>query len=257
VWFRSSDVGVGTELVNARVRVALPNDRWLWFTTGPSWGPRVLLWAYVLLLLAAAAVLTRLPRNPLRRGEWWLLGLGLTQAPVGVAVFIAAWFFAIALRGTWQPTSEWYKRLVQFSLAVFTLVFLGCLAGTVYAGLVENPDMLVSGTASAESLGLAWYVDRAAETFPVAHVLSMPLWVWRLLNLVWALWLAMSLVRWLRWAWGESSRGGLWALALASPRPRPEPAAPPTTAAEERPTDAGADLPPEEAPTGGDEPSSD
>ena len=138
---------------------------------------------------------------------------------------------------------------------MWTLVFLGCLAGTVYTGLVENPDMLVSGATQADTLRLEWYADRAAQTFPVAQVLSVPLWVWRLLNLVWALWLAMSLVKWLRWGWGEYSRGGLWALALAAPRP--EPVAPPTGGADERPTDAGADLPPEEDQTGGDKPSVD
>jgi hypothetical protein len=165
------------------------------------------------------------------------LGLGLTQVPVAVALLIASWFFAIALRGAWQPSTRWHKALVQLWLPVWTLVFLGCLAGTVYTGLVENPDMLVSGASSADRL--EWYLDRASQMLPVAQVFSVPLWVWRLLNLVWALWLAMSLVKWLRWAWGEYSRGGLWALALASPPISPQPAA------DERPTDAGADLPPE------------
>jgi hypothetical protein len=76
----------------------------------------VLLWAYVLLVLAAAAVLGRLPKNPLRRAEWWLLGLGLTQVPVAVALLIASWFFAIALRRAWQPSTKRRKALVQLWL---------------------------------------------------------------------------------------------------------------------------------------------
>jgi hypothetical protein len=41
-------------------------------------------------------------------------------------------------------------------------------------------------------------------------VLSVPLFVYRSLMLLWALWLAWSLLKWLRWAWQCFSMGGLW-----------------------------------------------
>jgi hypothetical protein len=34
--------------------------------------------------------------------------------------------------------------------------------------------------------------------------------VYRILMLLWALWLAHSLLKWLRWGWGCFSEGGLW-----------------------------------------------
>ena len=38
----------------------------------------------------------------------------------------------------------------------------------------------------------------------------MPLWIYRLLMLLWALWLAISVLGWLRWGWGALNVGGIW-----------------------------------------------
>ena len=44
---------------------------------------------------------------------------------------------------------------------------------------------------------------------PRPEVLSAPLWIYRVLMLVWSLWLAISLLRWWRWGWECLSEGGL------------------------------------------------
>ncbi|RMG51905.1 MAG: hypothetical protein D6717_12450, partial [Gammaproteobacteria bacterium] len=41
-------------------------------------------------------------------------------------------------------------------------------------------------------------------------ILSLPLWVYRVLMLGWALWLAFALLGWLRWGWEALQQGGLW-----------------------------------------------
>ena len=41
-------------------------------------------------------------------------------------------------------------------------------------------------------------------------MVSVPLWIYRAAMLVWALWLAFSLLRWVRWAWAAASTGGYW-----------------------------------------------
>ena len=43
-----------------------------------------------------------------------------------------------------------------------------------------------------------------------AWVLSVPLLVYRLLMLLWSLWLAFALLRWLKWGWQAYSTHGLW-----------------------------------------------
>jgi len=100
-------------------------------------------------------------------------------------------------------------RATILLLLLFTLVFLGCLFGAVYDSLLNTPNMEVAGSGSSERM-LHWYVDRTAGTLPVAWVLTVSLWVWRGVMLLWALWLAHNLVGWLKWAWLQFSSAGVW-----------------------------------------------
>lgn len=57
---------------------------------------------------------------------------------------------------------------------------------------------------------LNWYQDIAAAAYPQGRVVSVPLLVYRLLMLAWALWPAFALLGWLRWGWLCLATGGLW-----------------------------------------------
>lgn len=207
--FHTPRVQLGAELINAELSVQLPEDRWLLAAGGPGWGPAILFWGHLVLILLLAPVLARVPRSPLRTWQWALLSLGLTQVPLPVAGLIFAWFFLMAFQGLERPQRRFWFNARQFLLLVLTLVFLGCLFGAVYDSLLETPDMSVAGAGSSERL-LHWYVDRTAGALPEAWTLSLSLWVWRGVMLAWALWLANSLVGWLKWAWQEFSAVGVW-----------------------------------------------
>jgi hypothetical protein len=207
--FTTPHVRFGTELINAEVSVHLPDERWLLAAGGPGWGPAILFWGHLVFILLLAPVLGRLPRSPLRTWQWALLGLGLTQVPLPVAGIVFGWFFVMAFQEVQRPESPAWFNLRQLLLLMLTLVFLGCLFGAVYASLLNTPDMEVAGSGSSDRL-LRWYVDRAAGALPEVWVLSVSLWVWRGVMLLWALWLAHSLVRWLQWGWRGFSSGGVW-----------------------------------------------
>jgi hypothetical protein len=53
---------------------------------------------------------------------------------------------------------------------------------------------------------------------PQAFVISLPLLVYHLAMLAWALWMAVALLRWSMWAWSCFTEGGLWR-PLRRPRP--------------------------------------
>jgi hypothetical protein len=208
-WFKTPTVRLGQALSNARVSVHLPEERWLLAAGGPAWGPAILYWGHLVLILLLAPVLARLPRSPLQAWQWALLALGLTQVPLPVAGIVFGWFFLIAWSDVGRPERPLWFNLRQFGLIAVTLVFLGCLFGAVYDSLLNTPDMEVTGGGSNNRL-LSWYVDRTAGELPEAWVLSTSLWVWRGVMLAWALWLASNLVRWLKWAWFEASAAGIW-----------------------------------------------
>ncbi|MCH5372999.1 MAG: hypothetical protein JJ992_03410, partial [Planctomycetes bacterium] len=45
---------------------------------------------------------------------------------------------------------------------------------------------------------------------PTPNVVSISVWYYRLLMLFWALWLAVSLLRWLTRGWKQFTKGGAW-----------------------------------------------
>jgi hypothetical protein len=242
--YRVPTVTLGKPAVNVSVVMNVPDNRWLLLVHGPSWGPSILFWGYLLVVVAAAWALSRIPGSPLAAREWVLLGLGLSQVDAVVALVVAGFLLALAWRCRRPPARDVVFDLLQLVLAGWALATLACLYGTVHQGLLVTPDMQVAGNGSTLSM-LRWYTDRIDGTTPSAGVLSLPLWLYRGAMLAWALWLAASLVRWTGWAWRCFNEGGLWRPLLirrpAAPpmsvasRPDPVPAAPNVSSSEENP----------------------
>jgi hypothetical protein len=212
---RVPQVKVEGSVANAKIILNLPQDRWLLWAGGPSWGPAILFWGFLLTILLGSLILGRISSSPLKSWQWMLLGLGLTQVPIGVSVVIVGWFFALEWRARNVQKHFVVHNILQVALGLWTLVAAICLVGSVYSGLAVQPDMQVGGNNSSNSQ-LIWLVDRAADTLPTPWALSVPLLVWKLIMLAWALWLAWSVVQWAPWAFKRWSHEVIW-------RPRPKP----------------------------------
>ena len=175
----------------------------------------MLFWSYLVFLLAVAYGLGRIPASPLTTTQWVLLGLGLSVLPAIEALAVAGFVVALALRGRRTPQNAWAFDGLQLLLVVWAVVSAALLYGAIQQGLLFRPEMQVSGNGSTDTL-LRWYADRVSGDAPAAGVLSLPLWLYRGLMLLWALWLAASLVRGAGPGWRALSEGGLW-------RPLPNP----------------------------------
>jgi hypothetical protein len=219
VLLRSPRVLAGAEAVNVDVAFHLPQDRWILLCGGPRLGPAVLFWSYLVVVLVAALGLWRIGLTPLKFYQWVLLGLGLTQVPALVALVVAAWLPALGLRRERIPPDRWWPfNGAQVGLVILTVAALWGLYAAVEQGLLGIPDMQIAGNHSTRQL-LLWTQDRIASALPRPWVLVMPLWVYRVLMLLWSLWLALSLLKWLQWGWRCFSTGGLWRKA-ARRRPK-------------------------------------
>ncbi|MGB5854173.1 MAG: hypothetical protein WBH20_02760 [Oceanisphaera sp.] len=203
-------IGLNSPSVNNDIELNLGEDRWVLFAAGPRMGPAVLFWSLLAIIVLLAFGLSRIRCTPLRFHHWLLLGIGLTQIPLWMAFIVVGWLLALGLRGRWQHKSAGKLfNLVQVGLVLLTLLALSYLFFAIQQGLLGVPNMQISGNRSYGNL-LRWYQDRSAASLPQAWVLSVPLLVYRLLMLSWALWLAFALLRWLRWGWECFSQQGFW-----------------------------------------------
>lgn len=196
--------------VNATTQLTLGQDRWLLAVGGPRLGPVILIWGTVLVVLAMAFILARSRLTPLSTGAWILLGLGVAQASVDGAVLIAGWFLLLAARGRFGGRlPRWAFNSQQIILFLATLAALAVLFMALRVGLLGSPDMLVVGNGSYDRT-LFWYQDRIAGEAPSAWAFSLPMWSYRTLMLLWALWLAAAVLKWARWGWQQAGEAGFW-----------------------------------------------
>ncbi len=204
----AANLGLGS--VNQNIRVIMPRNRWVLLAGGPRLGPAVLFWSFLAVVLLVALGLGRTGLTPLKWWQWMLLGLGLTQVPLAGAAIIVGWLLALGMR---RRMSEDLKadrfNIVQILLTLLTIVAAFALMAAVKKGLLGLPEMQVAGNGST-AYNLNWYADRVTGPTAGAWVLSVPLYAYRFLMLAWALWLASSLIGWLKWGWESFTMGGYW-----------------------------------------------
>jgi len=226
------DLGIAS--VNHTIQVKMGENRWTLMLFGPLMGPAVLFWSVLLVIGLLSLLLGRSALTPLRWHQWLLLGVGLTQVGILVGVIIVGWLLALGLRDRYSGTGSGSEQaspvlqphplhynLMQIGLLVLTLMALNALFDAVSAGLLGQPDMQITGNGSSARI-FHWYQDQVAAQPDTATIISVPLFYYRLAMMVWALWLAFALLRWLRWGWQVFSRDGLlkkvkWKIRIPKP----------------------------------------
>lgn len=231
--FAAPELDLGVPSVNATTTITMPTGRWVLALRGPSLGPVVLFWSLLGVLLAVFAAVGAMRKTPLAIWQWVLLAIGLSQVSVFAAAFVVAWFHLLA----WRKTGE--LGVVAWNLRQLVIVFASVVAffvllTAVHKGLLGDPDMQVRGNGSYAG-ELRWFTDRAEGALPMPLVVSAPMFVYRVAMLAWALWLALSVVSWLRWGFGAFAEGGFW---------RRRPPSPPVTPPQWGPTPPGVGGPP-------------
>lgn len=209
--FHTPAIDLGVTSVNAQTKINFPQDRWILLLGGPGIGPAVLFWGTLVVVLLVALALGRIPWTPLRSHHWLLLSLGMAASTLGAALPVVLWLLALGWRTRLDiyKMKRWLFNLLQIGLVLLTLVAMESLFVAIEQGLLGKPDMSIAGNGSS-SLLLRWYQDHAQQILPQPWVISVSLIWYRVFMLVWALWLAFSLLHWLRWGWLCFSKNGLW-----------------------------------------------
>ena len=196
---------------NVSTIVRLPGDRWVLFAGGSGIGPAILYWGELVVFLLLAVILGRGRRAPLRSHEWLILGLGLSTFSWSALLLFAVWIYAMRWRQ--EKDVEQFSaskfNLLQVVLIVLSLTAVVSLIAAIPFGLLASPDMHIAGSGQ-QGNELSWFNDQAPGVLPTPWVLSLSLWWYKAAMLLWALWLAFALVRWLPIAWKALGAGGIW-----------------------------------------------
>lgn len=204
-------IDLGAPAGNIELSLQLPPDRWLIGTFGPQLGPAVLYWSELAVLIIFALLLGRTGLAPLNSWQWLLLGLGFSTFNWPVLGVVAVWLLACGARERVDISElNWWRfNILQVIIGGITVIALLTVITALPQGLLGTPDMHVTGHRSYDSI-LGWFADRSASMLPVATAMTVPMWIYKVLILAWALWLSFALLRWLPWVWQRFSSDGFW-----------------------------------------------
>jgi hypothetical protein len=202
---------LAANLANVTIEMDVPQSRWILWAQGPTMGPAVRFWVILAFAILAALILGGIKDSPLDRIQWVLLAIGLTQVHVIAGLFVVAWLFAIAWRQRLDPSQirVWWFNMRQIFLVLMTVIALWILVVAVGKGLLGEPEMYITGNGSYRT-HLEWFQPRVELEMAQPVIVSVSVWYYRLLMLLWSLWLAFAVLGWLTKGWKAFVSGGAW-----------------------------------------------
>lgn len=210
-FFKVPEIDLSSQAVNIETILTIPRDRWVLFTGGPAIGPAVLFWGIfpVILILSVALGFTKI--TPLKTHHWLLLMIGLSQTNIAGNIIVVGWLLIMGWRKQepLQNAHEVIFDLRQVVLGIWSVIAVISIFTAIQQGLLGSPNMLIMGNASS-TYYLKWFQDIASDGLIRPWVISVHLIFYRILMLIWALWLAFAFTSWLKWAWVCFSDGGFW-----------------------------------------------
>ncbi|ALG68258.1 hypothetical protein [Beggiatoa leptomitoformis] len=209
--YQTVPLDIGISSVNHQIQLIMPEKRWILLVGGEAIGAAVLIWGLLFVFILLSIGLGRTNLTPVKTYQWILLSLVLSQIPVEMALCVIGWLFALGWRATISVDTyrPWQFALIQIGLVLLSIAAFSSLLFAIQKGLLGDPDMHIMGNGSYGH-HLNWYQDQVNALLPSVWVWSLPMWIYQVLMLMWALWLAAVLLNWLRWAWMCFSHEGLW-----------------------------------------------
>lgn len=208
--FSPPEINLNAPSSNITTQVNVSNQRWILWAKGPLLGPAILYWGELLAFILIALLVARVKFSPLHTLQWLILGLGLSLNNWGVLVLIALWFAAVtASRYRPEKTDYVIFNLSQLFLYAFSAMAIISLLAVVPISLLSHPSMGIEGYQSYGNT-LTWFADRADGQLPGVTILSISVWFYKAIMLVWVLWLSTSILSWVKWAWKIIGVHGYW-----------------------------------------------
>ena len=209
--YKPPSVSLSQSAINARTNIQFPENRWIIWLAGSSLGATVAFWSILIGVLLAAVAISRIPGIALTTRDAVILTIGATLIHIAVLVYAGIWFIAIWLKSRTKEeiTRRWLYRIGQILLCAITLVVLIVLLRTIPAALTNDPNMYITGYQTSNEQ-FVWFSDQITASLPTPWIISLPMWIYFTLILVWVMWLVFTLLKWARVWWQTLKSPVLW-----------------------------------------------
>ncbi|MBE9527439.1 MAG: hypothetical protein IME94_10775 [Proteobacteria bacterium] len=209
--FKSSTINLGIESVNNKIQINPGTKRWVLFASGPDMGPAVLFWGVFIIILILSFALGRITGTPLNTMQWALLWIGLSASEPLAAIIVVGCILSLKARNNLDVNNikAWKFNIFQLFLVFLIFISISALIFSIQQGLLGSPNMQISGNGSS-SQHLNWFSDRISEIIPQVTVISVPVFIYQLLMLVWSIWLAFAVTKWALWGWKSLTHQEYW-----------------------------------------------
>ncbi len=184
---------------NLNQTMTLPRDRWVLYGSSEGVGPAFLYWGELLVFVVLAVWLSRVRYSPLNIWQWLALGCAFGTFSWEAFTVIVVWLFFIGWRQQFKGFNNGRAKsiLLQWFSLLFSIVALSVLISVMAYGLLSYPDMGVTG-AQSTAYQLHWYLDEGVGGVPAITLFSLHLWWYKLLILLWSIWVSFALLNWLK-----------------------------------------------------------
>ncbi len=197
ITFTVPSVALSAPSSNIAVTVAPSSDRWILWTGGGLLGPSVVYWGKLIGVVALCVTLSIIGMIKLSSGSAAFLGVGLSSLPM-IALWIPLlWLGILKKSSALQPRQATQRWGIITATALLAIISLFLLYHVVEIGLLLDPPMLIAGANSTPDQ-LRWIYDSSLGALPSPWIISLPMWAWRVFSLLWATWLVVGVMRWIK-----------------------------------------------------------
>jgi hypothetical protein len=200
-------INLNEKSTNSTVKVSLPENRWVIFTAGALMAPAVLIWGVMLFIILFGFLANRFLGSPPTFTEWILLGVGVAMVSPTALIPILFWAGILKFKVYKGETLQGLrKNIVQSGIVIFTIFSIAAILFSIFFGLLSTPDMMIKGNGSS-SYYLIWYKDYIDERIFQPTLFTLSIWYYKVLMLIWSIWVSFVLISWIENAWTVFSKG--------------------------------------------------
>ena len=157
-----------------------------------------------------AWVMSKVLPAPLAFAGWFILALGFTQADPVAFLIPVGWLMLLQWRhDKGEKLNRVRFNLTQVAIVFLSLIVITALFSVVKVGLLGTPEVYIEGNNSSPYM-LQWYQSIGEGMPHQAGACTLPMWLFRGVMMLWALWAALWLMRMFKWAWENFTAGGYW-----------------------------------------------